>query len=149
MDLWYLNYLIKGEIPNHPKWSMLNARRQEIVEQYIRDIPQKYSVEEIQKDIESFSEKEKDAVFIFVKNFRLIAIITAALIFVLYWILFSFWAGLISGGVILGCSAFLDNRLGKLIDLSQDSIRLITDYDALLNRLAEAQEKENKASKDK
>lgn len=149
MDLWYLDFLITGEIPNHPKWSRLNARRQEIVKQYVQDIPQKYSIEEIQKDIDSFSSKENDVVFKLVKNFRVIAIITAALVFVMYWILFGFWTGLISGGVIIGCSAYLDNRLGSLIDLSQDSIRLITDFDALLNRLAEAQEKENNATTDR
>ena len=75
MDLWYLNFLITWEIPNHPKWSRLNARRQEIVKQYVQDIPQKYSIEEIQKDIDSFSSKENDVVFKLVKNFRVIAII--------------------------------------------------------------------------
>lgn len=147
MDLWYLKFLVSGQIPNHTNWSKLNAKRQAVVEKFVQGIPQKYSVEEIQNDINRISSNENNVVFKFVANFRLIAVITSALFFILYWIVFGFWTGLLSGVAILVCCYYLDNRLAPLIDLSGDSTRLITDFDALLNRLGEAQKKENEIKK--
>lgn len=149
MYLWCLDPLVSGEIPEHRNWSKLNDKRQGIVKQYVIDIPKKYSVAEIQKDVDKLKVIKHNRVYKFVACFRLIALATAAVFFVLYWFLFGFWKGIITGAVILVCSYYLDNRLGPLVGLSNDSVRLLVDYESLMNRLVAAQEKENEALKEK
>ena len=148
MNLSNLPLLASGQIPeNDLQYKELNEARKKRVAGFVKSIPQKYSIEEIQSDVEKLSQYKDSPIYKFVDKFNVVFVTVAILLFVLYWILFGFGYGLLTGGGVLILLAFLDKRLGNLFEMNPSSIQLLTDFDTLVNNLYNAQRREQKRAR--
>ena len=77
----------------------------------------------------------------------MIFVALSVVFFALYWALYGFGYGLLTGGGLLINMANLDKHLGNLFDLTPSSVQLLTDFDTLLNELNNAQRRERNNSK--
>lgn len=148
MNLSYLPLLASGKVPeNDLQYQDLNEARKRRVFGFVKSIPQKYTMEDINADIEKLSSMKDSPIYKVVDKFQILFVIIGAFFFVLYWILFGFVWGLISGGGLLILLAFLDKRLGNIFELTPTSVQLLTDFDSMVNELYNAQRREQKKNK--
>ena len=148
MNLSYLPLLASGKVPeNDLQYKDLNEARRKRVIGFVKSIPQKYNLKDVNADIEKLSSMKDNFIYKVVDKFQFFLVIIGFLFFVLYWILFGFGWGLITGGGLLILLGLLDSRLGNLFELTPTSIQLLTEYDSLINALYNAQKREQKNNK--
>lgn len=148
MNLSYLPFLASGKIPeNDSNYQALNAGRKKRVSGFVKGIPNKYAIYDINSDVEKLSTIKDSLIYKIVDKFQIIFVIVAIIFFVLYWMLFGFGWGLLTGVGMLILLAFLDKHLGNLFELTPTSVQLLIDYDSLVNDLFNAQKKEQKNNK--
>ena len=148
MNLSNLPLLASGKVPeNDLQYKDLNEGRKKRVLGFVKSIPQKYSIEDINSDVEKLSSLKDCSIYKIVDKFQMIYVLVAVVFFVLYWILFGFGWGLLTGGGVLILLAFLDKRLGNLFELTPTSVQLLEDFDSLVNDLYNAQKREQKNKK--
>lgn len=114
---------------------------------FVNNIPQKYSLDEINSDVQKLSAMKDSFIFKIVDKFDMIFVALSVVFFALYWALYGFGYGLLTGGGLLIIMAILDKHLGNLFDLTPSSVQLLTDFDTLLNELNNAQIRERNNSK--
>ena len=143
MNIDLLKPLISGQVPERVSLQGLTKSRQNKIYSFINKIPEKYSIENIQKDVDNFSCEDNKKLYFFIVNFGKIFIGVAILFFILYSALLGVGWGLLSGGIIFLCAAFLNNRLGPVLNLSKDSVKLLDAFETLYSDLVQAQKREN------
>jgi len=148
MNLSYLSLLALGKVPEENfLYKDLNAARKKRVAGFVNNIPQKYSLDEINSDVQKLSAMKDSFIFKIVDKFDMILVALSVVFFALYWALYGFGYGLLTGGGLLIIMAILDMHLGNLFDLTPSSVQLLTDFDTLLNELNNAQRRERNNSK--
>ena len=148
MNLSNLPLLASGKVPeNDPQYQDLNSARKKRVSGFVKSIPNNYSIEDINSDVEKLSSMKDSLLYKIVDKFNILFVVIAIFFFILYWVLFGFGYGLLTGGGVLILLAFLDKRLGNLFELNPSSVQLLTDFDSLVNDLYNAQKKEQKQAK--
>lgn len=115
---------------------------------FISGVPSNYDISDIYQDITNLDGVKDSKLYKFVNDFETIGFVFGVLFFILYWIIFGFWWGLITGGILI-ILAFIIDKHGGLFDLSKDSKRLLENYDELLQRLSTQQKQENKQNQKK
>lgn len=149
MKLSYLPLLIDGKIPEDDNYKILNDNRKEKVNTFISNVPSNYDISSISADIQNLNNIKDSHLYKFVNNFETIGALSGVIIFILYWIIFGFWWGLLSGGGFFILAVIVDQHLGGLFDLSKESKRLLENFDNLLQRLSTQQKQENKQNQKK
>ncbi|MDD3161697.1 MAG: hypothetical protein PHX49_07210 [Bacteroidales bacterium] len=154
MKLSYLPLLVDGKIPEDDNYVILNKNRKKEVKSaefksFISGVPSNYDISDIYQDITNLDGVKDSKLYKFVNDFETIGFVFGVLFFILYWIIFGFWWGLITGGILIILAFIIDKHLGGLFDLSKDSKRLLENYDELLQRLSTQQKQENKQNQKK
>ena len=140
MKISNLAKLLSGKVPMDYDFKKLNADSKKSIKQFINKIPLSYSVSDIQKDIKNFSAPSNKKLLYLVEDGIPIGLFIASIVvFILYWIIFNFWVGLISGLLILVMNVLLEKRLVDVFGISQESKRLYNDYEKLKNDLIASQ----------
>lgn len=148
MNLSYLPLLASGIVPdNDVQYQNLDNARKKKVSEFVKRITKNYNIEDINHDIEKLTTMTDSIIYKIVDKFQIIFVLVSVFFFVLYWIMFGFGYGLLTGSGVLILLAFLDKRLGGLFGLSQSSTQLLNDFDSLVSDLYAAMKKEQKRAK--
>ena len=136
MNLSNLPLLASGIVPdNDVQYNNLDNVRKKKVLEFVKRIANNYNIDDINHDIEKLTTLTDRIIYKIVDKFQIIFVLVAVFFFVLYWIMFGFGYGLLTGSGVLILLAFLDKRLGGLFGLSQSSTQLLNDFDSLVSDL--------------